>query len=260
MTQVIIREFRHYQDTVFSILDELELAKWLEKPKRVIIKPNLLQDAPPPCTTDVRCVEAVARYIREKIPGKEIIILEGSGGCETAQAYSALGYEKMAMSLKLELVDVDNTGLVRMKDAAARAYKEIFLPGIIFDSFLISVPTLKDHSITGVTLSLKNLIGLLPEKHYGNYWSYRRSDVHRVGVDSAVYDLARYIDIGLSIIDGRLGQQGSHLAGGRHCDPYKNVILGSYDALEADKKGAEILGHDWKDIEHLVMIGKDNGR
>jgi uncharacterized protein (DUF362 family) len=260
MSEVIIREFSDYRDTVFSILDELELAKRLENIKRVIIKPNLLQDAPPPCTTDVRCVEAAARYIREKIPGKKIIILEGSGGCETARAYSALGYEKMAMSLDLELMDVDNIGLVKLTDQRARAYKEIFLPGIIFDSFLISVPTLKDHSITGVTLSLKNLIGLLPEKHYGNYWSYRRSDVHRVGVDSAVYDLARYMDIGLSIIDGRLGQQGSHLAGGRHCKPYKNVILGSYDALEADKKGAEILGHEWKDIKHLAMIEKDNGR
>ena len=260
MDKVIIREFKNYSETISSILEELELVKSLDGYNSIIIKPNLLQDAPPPCTTDVRCVEAIVRFIRESCPGKEIIILEGSGGCETQKAYKVMGYEKMANSLDIELLDVDKVKLKKLEDPEARAYKEIYLPEIIFDSYIISVPSLKDHSITGVTLSLKNLIGLLPEKHYGDYWSYKRSDVHRVGVSSAVADLASYVDIGLSIIDGRLGQQGSHLAGGRHCDPYKNVIIGGYDSLSVDMKGAEVLGHDWRDIEHLVMIGQDNER
>jgi uncharacterized protein (DUF362 family) len=260
MNKVIVREFKSYNTTVFSILEQLGFGKDLDEYNRVIIKPNLLQDTPPPCTTDVRCVEAVARFIREISPGKEIVILEGSGGCDTERSYKTLGYEEIASSLGIKLLDVDQVDLKKLEDPEARVYKEIFLPEIIFDSYLISVPSLKDHSIAGVTLSLKNLIGLLPEKHYGNYWSYKRSDVHRVGVSSAVADLARYVDIGMSIIDGRLGQQGSHLAGGRHCDPYKNVIIGGYNSLSVDMKGAEVLGHDWRDIEHLVMIGQDNER
>jgi hypothetical protein len=76
----------------------------------------------------------------------------------------------------------------------------------------------------------------------------------------AVADLNKYIRINMCIVDGRLGQQGGHLAGGRHCDPYKNIIIGGYDALEVDKKGAEILGHDWKSIEYLRMIAGDNGQ
>ena len=260
MNKVIVREFKSYNTTVFSILDQLGFSKSLNGHNRIIIKPNLLQDTPPPCTTDVRCVEAIARFIRESSPGKDIVILEGSGGCETSEAYKTLGYENMASSLGIKLLDVDRVNLKKLGDPEARAYKEIYLPEILFDSYLISVPSLKDHSIAGVTLSLKNLIGLLPEKHYGNYWSYKRSDVHRIGVSSAVADLARYVDIDLSIIDGRLGQQGSHLAGGRHCDPYKNVIIGGYGGLPVDVKGAEVLGHDWRDIEHLVMIGQNNGK
>ena len=115
---------------------------------------------------------------------------------------------------------------------------------------------LKDHLITTVTLGLKNMIGLLHKKHYGNYWSYNRSDVHRVGVDEAIADLNDYIDIDLTIIDGRLGQEGSHLSGGRECLPAKSVVIGGYDVLEVDKTGAKILGHDWRDVRHLKMIDK----
>ena len=260
MDKVIIREYRDYNATVTSVLEGLGFEEKLARIESVVIKPNLLQDAPPPCTTDVRCVEAVARFIKKRQPGIDIIILEGSGGCTTEKAFRKLGYEEMAASLGITLLNVDEVRLKRLEDPGARVYKEIYLPEIIFGSYLISVPSLKDHSMAGVTLSLKNLVGLLPEKYYGNYWSYKRSDVHRVGISSAVADLARYVDIGLSIIDGRLGQQGSHLAGGRHCQPHKNVIIGGYDGLEVDRKGAEILGHEWKDIEHLVIIEGDHER
>lgn len=260
MKKVIVREFSDYSSTVFSVLNDLRFSEKLDEINKIIIKPNLLQDAPPPCTTDVGCVEAITRFIRENGYDKDILIFEGSGGCITKKAFKALGYDKLEALHGVKLLDVDEADIIRLEDPGARVYKQIYLPAVIFESFIISVPSLKDHSITGVTLSLKNLIGLLPEKHYGGYWSYKRSDVHRVGVSQAIADLSRYINIDLSIIDGRLGQQGSHLAGGRHCEPYKNIIIGGYDALETDKKGAEILGHEWKDIEHLLMIEGDGSR
>jgi len=260
MDEVIVREFTDYNTTVSLVLDVLGFSGKMDEADRIIIKPNLLQDAPPPCTTDAACVEAVLKYIFDRKPGKEVLVLEGSGGCPTGKAFKGLGYDRLASRYGVELLDVDKTDITRLEKPGARVYKEIYLPSILFGSFLVSVPSLKDHSITGVTLSTKNLIGLLPEKHYGGYWSYKRSDVHRVGVSQAIADLNSYIDIGLSIIDGRLGQQGSHLAGGRHCHPYKNVIIGGYDAVDVDKKGAEILGHRWQDIDHLVMIEGNNGR
>lgn len=259
MNKVIVREFSDYNSNVFSILDELGFADKLDNRKKIIIKPNLLEDTPPPCTTDVHCVEAIVKYIQNIKADMEIIILEGSGGCNTKKAYKALGYETLARTYDVKLIDVDDAETIKLKNPNAYVYKEIYLPRILFKNLVISVPCLKDHSIAGVTLSLKNLVGLLPEKHYGRYWNYKRSDVHRVGLNWAIADLSSYIDIDLCMIDGRLGQQGSHMAGGRHCDPYKNIIIGGYNALEVDKKGAEILGHNWKDIEYLRMIVDNNG-
>ncbi|MBC7334299.1 MAG: DUF362 domain-containing protein, partial [Actinobacteria bacterium] len=96
--------------------------------------------------------------------------------------------------------------------------------------------------------------GLLPKKYYGGYLTYNRSDVHRVGVNKAIVDLNRYVRIDICIIDGRIGQMGSHLPGGKICNPPKNVIIAGYDCLEVDKVGAEVLGYDWHSIEHITLF------
>ncbi len=80
MAGVVVRQFSDYHNTVYPILDEPKLAQRLEKSKKIIIKHNLLQDTPPPCTTDVKYAETVARHMTKKIPCKKIIIFEGSGG------------------------------------------------------------------------------------------------------------------------------------------------------------------------------------
>jgi uncharacterized protein (DUF362 family) len=259
MDTAIIKEIKDYSSSVNELLEELDFGGRLDGISRIIIKPNLLQDSPPPCTTDVDCVEAIIKYIKTRNNHIPIIILEGSGGCETSKAFKTLGYEELAENHGVTLMDVDHSPLVKLENNNARVYKEIYLPEIIFDSYLISVPVLKDHLMTTVTLGLKNMIGLLHKKHYGNYWSYNRSDVHRVGVDEAIADLNDYIDIDLTIIDGRLGQEGSHLSGGKVWLPAKSVVIGGYDSLEVDKAGARILGHDWKNVRHLKMIDEKQG-
>ncbi len=259
MDTAIIKEIKDYSSSVNELLEELDFAGRLDDISRIIIKPNLLQDSPPPCTTDVDCVEAIIKYIKTRNNHIPVIILEGSGGCETSKAFKTLGYEELAENHGVTLMDVDHSPLVKLENKNTRVYKEIYLPEIIFDSYLISVPVLKDHLMTTVTLGLKNMIGLLHKKHYGNYWSYNRSDVHRVGVDEAIADLNDYIDIDLTIIDGRLGQEGSHLSGGKVCLPAKSVVIGGYDSLEVDKAGARILGHDWKNVRHLKMIDEKQG-
>lgn len=249
---VVKENLRDYYSSVEKLLDKLSFEKKIENLNKIILKPNLLEDAPPPCTTDKDCVKAIINYILKRKSSIKLVILEGSGGCDTIKAYNALGYSGLAKNYDIELLDVDNCKYRKATNPDALVYKEIYLPEILFeDYFLISIPALKAHSITQVTLGMKNLIGLLPKKYYGNYWSYNRSDVHRVGVHDAIIDLNTYIKIDLTVIDGRIGQSETHLRGGKHCNPNKNILVGGYDVLEVDKKAAEILGYNWKNIKHL---------
>jgi uncharacterized protein (DUF362 family) len=256
-SETAVSEFCDYDSSISSVLDELNFFDKLEKIKKIIIKPNLLEIAPPPCTTDVKCVEAIIKYIFRYKSNAEISVIEGSGGCDTKDAFKALGYLRLEKDYSIKLIDVDNCNLKKLHDKNAIAYKEILLPEVISDSFFISVPCLKEHSITTVTLGLKNLVGLLPKKYYGGYWNYNRSDVHRVGVNNAIVDLNNYVHTAMTVIDGRIGQNGSHLPGGRKCIPGKNIIIAGYDVLEVDKKGAEILGHNWQDVKHLKIFSQN---
>jgi len=58
--------FTNYNSSIFNILDEIGFEEKLKNNRKIIIKPNLLEIAPPPCTTDVRCIEAVIKYIIEE--------------------------------------------------------------------------------------------------------------------------------------------------------------------------------------------------
>jgi uncharacterized protein (DUF362 family) len=252
--QVIRTDFIDYESSINELLDKLGLGSVLSGKEKIVIKPNLLDLAPHPCTTDPDCVNAIIKYIRRISANSRILIIEGSGGCSTKEAFRTLGYNDMAEKNDVEILDVDDCQTVKLVNKNALVYKEINLPEIIFDSFFISVPCLKDHLISTITIGMKNLVGLLPEEFYGKYWSYKRSDVHRVGVNNAIVDLNNYIKVNLTVVDGRIGQFGSHMIGGRHCSPAKNILFGGYDVLEVDKSGAQILGHDWTTIKHLKLF------
>lgn len=253
-----IIEFTNYQSSVSGLLDSLFFNERLKKISKIIIKPNLLEAAPYPCTTDVECIRAIIHYVKKNNPEAGISLIEGSGGCETSHAFKALGYYELAKTEQIKLIDVDSAPLVKLNNKNAIVYKQIYLPEEVFNGFLISVPCLKDHLLTTITIGMKNLVGLLPEKHYGGYWSYKRSDVHRVGISNAIVDLNNYIKTGLIVVDGRIGQYGSHLPSGRQCSPAKNVLIGGYNVFDVDCRCAEILGHNPMSVKHLELFHEHN--
>lgn len=243
----------NYESSLFELLNLLKFDSVLSRVDRILIKPNLLEDVPPPCTTSVECIEALVRYIKSNNPQAQLAIIEGSGGCDTPRAFQALGYCRLAETHKVKLVDVDRCPLVIRRGEGALAYPRLYLPRILFEGYyFISVPTLKAHTITGVTLSRKNLIGLLPQKYYGGYWHYHRSDVHRVGVNQAIEDLNHYVHIDMAIIDAGIGQADSHLPGGRPCKPPCKKLVGGYEAWQVDRVGSKLLGIDPDKVAHLA--------
>jgi uncharacterized protein (DUF362 family) len=232
-------------------LDIIGASYIIAKQNKIIIKPNLVTNRPPPCTTDVRCVEAVVKYCKIYSPNANIIIAEGSGGCDTNLAFSSLGYKKLAEKYDLKLIDVDSEKeIITLKNPKAKVLKELHIPKILTNGFLISVPVLKDHSLQKTTLSLKNLIGFMPARYYSGFWSYKKSQIHSLDTDKAIADLNLYFNIGLCVIDAVIGQKGCHLSGSR-CFPPKNLILAGFDPVAVDIKGSEILGWNWKDIAYL---------
>jgi uncharacterized protein (DUF362 family) len=214
----------------------------------VIIKPNIVEPSLPPVTTDVRVVEGVVRALNEACI-KEVVIAEGSGTGDTMDNFQTLGYAKLGA----DLVDLDKEKTVKMQVENHRVWKHITVPEILIDTFIISVPVLKEHSMCGVTISLKNMVGILPARDYSGYWTYKKSQVHKYDTDGCIADIISVIAPSWAVVDATVGMKGSHLSG-TPISPPINLVYGSADPFEADTFGCELLGRNWRDIRHLQMI------
>jgi len=219
--------------------------------KPVIIKPNLVEPSSPPTTTDVRVVEGVIRALRDN-GIDDITVAEGSGTGDTMDNFIQLGYS----NLSVKLIDLDREKIVTLPVKSHRVWNVISVPEILLDKFIISAPVLKEHSMCGVTISLKNMIGILPEKYYSGYWVYKKSLVHKYDTDGCIADVINVIKPDWAVVDATIGMKGSHLSG-TPCDPPVNLAYSSDDPLEADKFGCELLGRNWEDINYLKFINAD---
>lgn len=226
----------------------LELLKGEVPSKPVIIKPNLVEPSPPPVTTDVRVVEGIIAALKEK-GIKDITIAEGSGTGDTLDNYRKLGYTKLGA----ELIDLDKEKTVTLTVDNYRVWKEIIVPEILLDKFIISVPVLKEHSLCGVTASLKNMVGILPEAHYSGYWTYKKSQIHKYDTHGCIADIISVVKPDRAIVDATVGMKGHHLSGTPVRPPIA-LVYGSSDPLEADRFGCELLGRNWQDIMYLKII------
>jgi uncharacterized protein (DUF362 family) len=240
-----------YLPAITQALDEVSAVKALADFPRIIIKPNVVNGSPPQVTTDVRCVMGIVEYLQKRLD-TEIVVAEGSGEGSTLDNFRANGYEQITDKYNVEMVDLDAQLARKYSNAQAGEYKEIYLPEYLEGAALISVPPAKDHTITRVTLGLKNMIGCLPASRYSGYWSYKKSQIHAVNTDQAIADLMLYIRPHLTIIDAIVGQAGGHLSG-RAPDPPIGRIIVSHDVLAADREAAWLLGHDPEKIRHFVL-------
>ncbi|MCP4753561.1 MAG: DUF362 domain-containing protein [Proteobacteria bacterium] len=244
-------EFTSYDASVESSLDEIGAAKQLSKQSAVLIKPNLINGSPHPVTTPVSCCEAIVRYIRDH-SSADIVLAEGCGDSiqETGELFELHGYTELARRYGIEVLDLNHAPLVAKRNRECSVFPEMLLPEIAFTHYIISVPVLKAHSFSVVTGTLKNMMGFAPPKHYsGRYGTWKKAVFHQ-DIHQSISDLCRYVKPNLTVMDATIGLADFHL-GGTRCSPPVNRIIAGFDPFEVDRRGAEHLGFDWRDIPHL---------
>ncbi|MDH4320207.1 MAG: DUF362 domain-containing protein [Desulfobulbaceae bacterium] len=237
-----------------GLLDAAGLPAALRSGKRILIKPNLVENLPPPITTPVGLVEALLEYLRENAPGGvEIVIGEGCGSKEddTWRAFAGQGYVDLSQRCGVPLIDLNTEKLVSVANPHCSRWPQMFLPAIVFESFLLSLPVLKAHSLAGVTLTMKNMMGLAPPAHYqqGGHWK-KAAFHHRI--QEAIFDLNRYRAPDFTLLDATVGMCEAHLWGAT-CDPPPGLLVAGYDPVAVDAFATGLLGRDWRQIGHIRL-------
>ncbi len=165
----------------------------------VVIKPNAGHEAGPETSvnTSPAVVAAVIRLIKQANP-KKIILAESSAiGCDTSACLEASGIKQVA-----EQEGVDEIRDIKSDDdLVSKAFpnptstiKKVDLPRFLLEAdHLVNVPIFKSHVSMVFTCALKNLKGVVQDKHH--------YVMHCTNLANAMMDLGDVVRPDLTIVD-----------------------------------------------------------
>ncbi|MCP4715795.1 MAG: DUF362 domain-containing protein [Deltaproteobacteria bacterium] len=240
-----------------SVLSGLDLTP--VRGKQVLLKPNA--GRPAACNEGINThPQVIAAAIDTlKKAGAEVAVGESPiTGVSTMEAFETTGIAAVAQERDCRLIDMDERPCVRIPLATGRAITELQICADIFDfDYIISVPVMKTHMHTGVTLSVKNMKGCL--------WRRSKVELHMrpevPGINEkplhiAIADMSAVLRPHIALIDGTVGMEGMGPSAGsaRTLD----VVIAATDAFAADAIACRLMGMQAKDVPYLRM-GAERG-
>ena len=247
LSRVARVSFTSYGISINEALDRIDAGERLPRHGLIVIKPNLTNSSPPPITTSIDAVYAVYRYCRSHTKA-EILIGEGAGSGSTMDVFKRLDYAELAHTEGIGLVDFNSDASTLSQRKDAFHLHEFYMPKILEEAFVISVPVLKDHCFTTTTIAMKNMFGIAPAPHYAGSWN--KSKLHSPSTHQSVFDVCLHKKPSLAVVDASTALSGGHLWGTKKKLGY---ILAGFDPVAVDAAGSELLGHNPHRIEYLKL-------
>lgn len=221
---------------------------------RVLIKPNAGRMADPGSgvCTDPRVVAATIDAFREA--GAELAVGESPiTGVKALEALERTGISAVARARDIPVIDLDVRKPLRLPIPNGVAIHELKVCADVFDyDLVVSIPVMKMHMHTGVTLAVKNMKGCL--------WRRSKVELHMLppiegsddkSLNVAIADMATVLRPHFAVIDGTIGMEGLGPSAGTP-KPLGAIVAGA-DAFAADAVACALMGVDVNRIPHLRM-------
>lgn len=230
-------------DPVYQALDLINFTKVLKNYSRVLIKVNFITDKTwdTGATTDPLVVEAIIHKLRPY--PVEVLVVESDATMTNAdKAFTVTGMKDMCEAHNIEWINLRKIHeRTTLSIPQGETLKSITVPTLVVDSAIISAAKLKTHTSTGVTLGMKNMFGLLPDKLKFKY--------HAKGISKVIVDINTVLKPIVTVIDGFIAMEG---AGPTRGDPVTmNTILAGTDPVATDATGCRVMNIDPHTIRHI---------
>jgi uncharacterized protein (DUF362 family) len=227
--------------------------------KRVLLKPNAGRIAPPGSgiTTHPQVVAAAIDTFRKA--GADVAVGESPiVGVKTQEAFDAIGIALIARERDCPLIDMNARRFVEMPVPDGLAIDSLKVcPEVVEYDLVVSLPVMKMHMHTGVTLAVKNMKGCLWRRSkVGFHMLPPVEGLDEKPIDIAIADMSAVLRPHLSIVDGTVGMEGLGPSAGL-AKPL-GVIVVSADAFAADAIACKLMGTNAEAIPHL-RIGAQRG-
>jgi len=240
VSRVAIRRVDSYQSDLAAVLQEtLREFDLPVRGKTVLLKPNLVGLDPLGMMNTHPAVIASTRESFLRMGAAEVFIGDGPALERDTQAViESIGLREFVGPLSSVFVDLNVEDVERLvlKTHASRL-KELYLPKIVRGAdFLVSLAKLKTHHWAGVTLSLKNMFGVVPGSCYG----WPKNILHWAGIDRAILDINAAVRPDFAIVDGIIGMEGNGPIQG-NSKPCGVLVMGD-DPVAVDSTCTRIMG------------------
>jgi len=253
-SRVAILPATEYSEKLSGALWEgLELFNLDVAGKSVLLKPNLVDYIPgAEINTHPLLVTAAAEAFH-RLGAKRVTVAEGPGHQRDTQlVLRATGLEQHLKEQRIPFVDLNRDEVVKIRLRADYSrLKHLWLPRTVLEAdFIVSIPKVKAHHWSGVTLSMKNMFGVVPGVKYG----WPKNLLHWHGIQQSIVDLVATVPIHFVIADAIVCMQGNGpLAGtARRLD---RIVL-SDDPVAADATCARLMGLVPGRVPHIAETAK----
>ncbi len=136
-----------------------------------------------------------------------VLVGEGPGHCRDTQlVLEQSGLCKVLAESRLDFVNLNHDEVVVVPNRLGRtSLPHLALPATVEQvDWIVSLPKMKTHHWAGVTLSMKNLFGLMPGLFYG----WPKNVLHHAGIVGSILDINAAVMPHLAIVDGIIGMEG----------------------------------------------------
>jgi uncharacterized protein (DUF362 family) len=252
-SKVVIRRAANYEQDLSLVIQEgLSVFNPPVKDKTVLLKPNMVGLDPLGVINTHPAVIAAARECFLRLGAVRVLIGDGPAmDRDTEAIVESVRLGDYAGPLARSFVDlnVDDVQRVVLKTHASRL-KELYLPKTALGvDFLVSMPKLKTHHWAGVTLSLKNMFGIVPGSCYG----WPKNILHWAGIDRAILDINAAARPDFAIVDGIVGMEGNGPIQGTAKD--SGVLIFGNDPVAVDATCCRVMGLVPERVKYLLSAG-----
>lgn len=225
----------------------------------VYLKPNGI-DFKPYAFTSPEVLEATIRYFIEGGASRVFVMENSTQANMTRLVFEFTGYKDVCKQTGGKPVYLDEGKFEPVKFEHFEDPVEI--PSLIVEKFIeakdentyISLPKLKTHSMSTVTLGVKNQMAFPKHSNRGYHHNY---NLHRY-----LADIFGVVQPDYTLIDGTHAVFNGHYPMETFLSDSiekLGILVGGPDTLMTDMVGARILGYGLDEVKHLNLVAQDRG-
>jgi uncharacterized protein (DUF362 family) len=225
------------------------MQKYVKKGQKVLVKPNIGWDSSPEKAADTNpvLIKCIIEHCMNA-GAKEVVVFDNT--CDNWQrCYSNSGIEKAVKDAGGKMAPGNNESNYhpvkvpkgkKLKDAKEH---ELVLESDVF----INVPVLKIHGGAQLSISMKNLMGIVWDR---GYW-------HKHDLQQCIADYITYRKPTLNVVDAYRAMKKNGPRGGSLHDVVllKSLII-SEDIVAADAAASKLIGFEPKSVDHIRIASE----